>query len=304
MKRNDRGAALKQWLDDSHFHMIRWQILTGILCAVVCVAAVTGVSWAWFSNTVSTKEQNLSVATYEVKTSVQTVSDKQNVEPADGSYALGAKTAYEVTLMPMGTAQKGYAVVTLSSEDEKTSSQIIDLSEVSGPITFTLYPSTSVSLQVAPQWGTVDENEKWAVESESIYQVADDLTLKKIEAIPTEEEEPKEDQNAAVVPDNGEASGDAGTTTPSTEVPGTGPVEGEEKDDAAAGTVTEDGNPGTDAPKDETTGTEGTTAQNPGSASTTEGVTGSADQAANQVTSGTESGVQETTEQQSPAENS
>lgn len=81
---------------------------------IICMVCLAGMTWAWFSASISTPPQTITAANYEVTvTSVIKEADGEKVEPQDEKYALEANTAYAIQLESKGTAKEhgGYCLI-------------------------------------------------------------------------------------------------------------------------------------------------------------------------------------------------
>ena len=228
LKRNNRIAAWKQSLLDSHHFTVRWQVLAGVFCALVLAVGTTGVCWAWFDTSVQTEKQTLTAANYqltiEVEKQLQTDSSEPTEEEAgdetagasllsapageaqfekmepneDGRYALEANGVYTVTLTATGDST-GYAKLTVldAKGQEAAACRTTDMQAAAdgASLQFTLVAKAAGTLQIEPVWGveTTAENDKTQLTGDQWYAVlGGSAGFEAIEAPTTSTETPQE----------------------------------------------------------------------------------------------------------------
>lgn len=228
LKRNNRIAAWKQSLLDSHHFTVRWQVLAGVFCALVLAVGTTGVCWAWFDTSVQTQEQTLTAANYqltiEVEKQLQTDSSEPTEEEAgdetagasllsapageaqfekmelneDGRYALEANGVYTVTLTATGNST-GYAKFTVldAKGQEAAACRTTDMQAAAdgASLQFTLVAKAAGTLQIEAVWGveTTAENDKTQLTGDQWYAVlGGSAGFEAIEAPTTSAETPQE----------------------------------------------------------------------------------------------------------------
>ena len=137
-------------------------MLSAVLEILVCVICLAGLTWAWFSNSVTGTSGNIATAYFAVDISVTQVGPETPLSPTiEGgkyTYQLSADTEYRVTMTALGTAEKygGYCCVTYLAETPYHTAQLYPGSSEGEVhcITFTVSASDSSFLIIAPQWGT------------------------------------------------------------------------------------------------------------------------------------------------------
>lgn len=130
----------------------------GILFCAVCLA---GLTWAWFSDSVTSNSGNITSAHFSAQVTV--VSNQTVITPSseDGSYTLAAGS-YTVTVTASGNASTGYCGVILDGVTYHTVQLYPGSSDAGNPqsISFTLTVSeasastVTPNLTVTPHWGT------------------------------------------------------------------------------------------------------------------------------------------------------
>lgn len=130
--------------------------------AGLCICALTlcGVSYAWFTATVSSGAGTIQAAQYGVKVTIVEEGSTdtpatQNVQNTQAFTAtLDQGKTYEVTLEATGTATKGYCSVILEDIDKNTSPHYTKQLLPKESMTFKIYADKAYTLTITPQWGT------------------------------------------------------------------------------------------------------------------------------------------------------
>ena len=134
--------------------------------AGLCICALTlcGVSYAWFTATVSSDAGTIRAAQYGVEVTIAeaenpdaTVTMNKNAQNVTADLAQGK--AYKVTLKATGSATQGYCTVELKSDASaaQPDSCYYTMQLVSGDndtMTFTINTDKAYTLTITPQWGT------------------------------------------------------------------------------------------------------------------------------------------------------
>ena len=119
---------------------------------VICLSSLTAVTWAWFGGSVSSAENTIKTASYQMSVSVYEGETKISPRPEAGyHFSLTANKQYTVRLEGVGSGS-GYCRVTKngSSEPVYFTSQV-KAGEVAS---FTLEFSEDTVIDVLPCWGT------------------------------------------------------------------------------------------------------------------------------------------------------
>lgn len=126
-------------------------MLSSIFGILICGICLAGLTWAWFTGSVSSTANTITAADFSVG-----VEFKQNelvIEPAieNESYKLNSGT-YKVTITADGSATTGYCKVEYG---EKTYYTVpLFTNSESDTVEFTVYASGNSELKITPQWGT------------------------------------------------------------------------------------------------------------------------------------------------------
>ena len=242
--------------------------------AGLCICALTlcGVSYAWFTATVSSDAGTIRAAQYGVEVTITetetTVTVNKNAQNVTADLAQG-KT-YTVKLKATGSATQGYCTVELKSDANaaQPDSCYYTTQLVSGDndtMTFTINTDKAYILTITPQWGTCSftEDKKSLKNSDTIgtppETTGNGKTTDSDTAGQTVDKAPDNGQTSVVDPDTASVNSD----TP--------------KNDDAAGTPKTDDDQTSSGPSAEVSTTENSTTEN----STTESGAAKSDTAEN-----------------------
>lgn len=160
-------------VSDKEFTRIMISSVFGIMLCVICLA---GLTWAWFSGSVSSAANNITAASFNIQIDVNVKGTEtpvpRTVENGIYSFSLENNKVYDVKITADGTATTGYCGVTLGENSYHTI-QIFNISDESRSgsllstdrpqeITFTVNATDSTLLKIVPQWGSyaIAEGEK------------------------------------------------------------------------------------------------------------------------------------------------
>lgn len=103
-------------------------IISSILAIIVCIFALCGATFAWFTSSTTSENNNIKSGIFELDVSItdETLTDVTVTKFSDGiqSCTLGANGTYTVTLDVSDTAtvSRGHCIVTIETTDYKTES--------------------------------------------------------------------------------------------------------------------------------------------------------------------------------------
>lgn len=161
-------------VSDKEFTRIMISSVLGIMLCVICLA---GLTWAWFSGSVSSAANNITAASFNIQIDVKVKGTEtpvpRTVENGIYSFSLENNKAYDVKITADGTATTGYCEVIFGGNRYHTI-QIFNISDESNSgsilstdrpqeINFTVNATEStLLLKIVPQWGSyaIAENEK------------------------------------------------------------------------------------------------------------------------------------------------
>ena len=153
-------------VSDKEFTRIMISSVLGIMLCVICLA---GLTWAWFSGSVSSAANNITAASFNIQIDVNVKGTKTTVSPTveNGKYSFSLENneVYDVKITADGTATTGYCEV-LFGENVYHTIQIFNISDESNSgsilstdmpqeINFTVNATEStLLLKIVPQWGS------------------------------------------------------------------------------------------------------------------------------------------------------
>lgn len=119
----------------------------------VCVLCLAGLTWAWFSVSVTAKPQSLIAANFDVAVEVTGASSDALITPEESGYYALAAGAYRITLNRAGTSEKiaGYCLIKIGDAEYPSAPLVLN-----EPLTFTLALDTEKAVGFTPVWGTRD----------------------------------------------------------------------------------------------------------------------------------------------------
>lgn len=151
-------------VSDKSFLRIMLSSVFGILICGICLA---GLTWAWFSSTVTSTANNITAASFTVDVRVQKVGTDtpltRTEEDGAYKYRLTAGEKYTVTVTAEGSATTGYCTVELKLSENNTKTyhtiQLYPAGEDGKPrsVQFTVQ---GLELTITPQWGTFANTQK------------------------------------------------------------------------------------------------------------------------------------------------
>lgn len=153
-------------VSDKEFTRIMISSVLGIMLCVICLA---GLTWAWFSGSVSSAANNITAASFNIQIDVNVKGTEtpvpRTVENGIYSFSLENNKVYDVKITADGTATTGYCEV-LFGENVYHTIQIFNISDESNSgsilstdrpqeINFTVNATEStLLLKIVPQWGS------------------------------------------------------------------------------------------------------------------------------------------------------
>lgn len=144
--RNKKSPPRRSKAERLRSDTLRAMLLPPILCAALCLVCLCGLSWAWFTVSISAGTSSVSGAQYNV--TAQVAQGETPVSMENGGFALSANTEYTVTLTAEGTASTGYGIVRFSDR-ELTTEQIAP----GAAFSFKLIPESDTTLTAVAHWG-------------------------------------------------------------------------------------------------------------------------------------------------------
>ena len=90
-------------------------MISSVLGIILCTVCLAGMTWAWFSDSVTSHSSNITSASFSVKVTVNKGTDNTEIHLTDGEYILEQSSEkYKVTLKATGSASTVYCKVNIN----------------------------------------------------------------------------------------------------------------------------------------------------------------------------------------------
>ena len=138
-------------------------MISSVLGIILCTVCLAGMTWAWFSDSVTSHSSNITSASFSVKVTVNKGTYNTEIHLTDGEYILEQSSEkYKVTLKATGSASTVYCKVNINeviytvqlnpNSNNDTFIFEIDCSGTSATVTFTPTWSNSGSGENPNAW--------------------------------------------------------------------------------------------------------------------------------------------------------
>lgn len=156
IKSAGNSAAKSEKMTDKTFMKF---IVTAISAILVCATGLVSTTWAWYTSTLSSADNKINSATFEIELSIVNTETGVSVEVVDSTvdyYSL-EKGTYTVTVNRTAdsTATAGYAIITdLSNDTNKHYTAALTSSLTSLTFTIEAKRDTAITVGVKSNWGS------------------------------------------------------------------------------------------------------------------------------------------------------
>ena len=134
-------------------------ILSSVFGILICGISLAGLTWAWYSGSVTSTANNITAAEFSVTTTFKNNNgDTVNPTLTNGSYTLDSGD-YTVTVSATGTASTGYCKVEFDGQTYYTVQLFTNAESGTQSATFTVNATANSKLTITPQWGTYAKSE-------------------------------------------------------------------------------------------------------------------------------------------------
>ena len=89
-------------------------MISSVLGIILCTVCLAGMTWAWFSDSVTNRSSTITSANFSVEVTVNKVTDNTEIPLTNGKYELGSNEKYKVTLKATGSASTVYCKVNIN----------------------------------------------------------------------------------------------------------------------------------------------------------------------------------------------
>lgn len=178
---------------------LRRLLLPSFFGIVLCMACVTGLTWAWFSMSISSTTQTITAANFSINVEVVEQTSDANMmdvleDIENGVYELKAGKTYQVTLTAYGTALNGGYCVIETESGETYFTEHIALDE---SFELTIHPAVDDTYTFIGVWGThVEDDENTDLEDSAV--ISDPDSLANVEETEEALEETEETSNEEI----------------------------------------------------------------------------------------------------------
>ena len=125
----------------------------------LCIGSLCSVTWAWFSDGVSSPTNSLRSANCDVSVSV--TSDDITINAVDGKYTFIKDKVYVIKMTAVGTAETTYCVLNIGGKSYYTVQIPTDAVTSDNYITFTLqFSADTTDVEIYTHWGTSRQAER------------------------------------------------------------------------------------------------------------------------------------------------
>ena len=201
--RNQKSPPRRSKAERLRSDTLRAMLLPPILCAALCLVCLCGLSWAWFTVSISAGTSSVSGAQYNV--TAQVAQGETPVSMENGGFALSANTEYSVSLTAEGSASTGFCVITLTGETtQKLTTAQIAHGETLG---FKLIPQEDTTLTAVAHWGVGS--------AETLLKNGD--TIGELVTVPADEKTPEDAVSPSETTEIPAPSAPSASPTPSAE---------------------------------------------------------------------------------------
>jgi hypothetical protein len=130
-------------------------IIISVFGFVLCIVSLCSATWAWFSTDISSSENNIQAAHYNVTVTVK--SGDAVITDNNGKYRFEEDKDYIVTLEAYASAQSVYCVFVTDNGEYCTSQ--ISTSTSENTMTIMLRFSETKEIEIIPSWGYTSAGE-------------------------------------------------------------------------------------------------------------------------------------------------
>ena len=136
-------------------------IIVSFISIIMCAVLLCSVTFAWFSEDISTSSNIITAGNCTVTVKVEEViGDVELIPDAEGVYTFSADSVYNIEITSEGTASSSYCLIVVNGVSYYT--EQISTKEPYNTISFTLAFDTETKLKIITRWGThiIPNNER------------------------------------------------------------------------------------------------------------------------------------------------
>ena len=128
-------------------------LIISVVSILLCLVALCSVTWAWFSEDVTSSSNTIKTGNCTVTVSV--IHDGEEFGPnagTSGMYTFEASESYQITITSTGSAESSYCKLVIGGQDFYT--EQVSTSEQNNTISFTLAFDAPTEVEIITRWGT------------------------------------------------------------------------------------------------------------------------------------------------------
>lgn len=145
-----KSAFFNSKKEDPAEKAFKQSIAASVGCILLCLIALCSATWAWFSESVNSRGNNIQSASCDVSVLVE--HGGTSVTPNSGIYSFEAGEMYNITLTATGSASTAYCIF-ISGGNEYYTAQI-STAALNNKMTFDVQFSAQTDVKIIPRWGT------------------------------------------------------------------------------------------------------------------------------------------------------
>ena len=126
-------------------------IAVSVISILVCVVALCSVTWAWFSEGVTSSSNTIKTGNCTVTVSVMNETMEIPLN-ATGTYTFEAGKSYKIIITSTGSVTSSYCKLVIGGQDFYT--EQVSTSEPNNTISFTLAFDAPTEVEIITRWGT------------------------------------------------------------------------------------------------------------------------------------------------------
>lgn len=136
-------------------------IAVSVISILLCVVALCSVTWAWFSEGVTSSSNTIKTGNCTVTVSV--MNEETEIDPntdTTGIYTFEAGKSYQIKISSTGSVESSYCKLVIGGQDFYT--EQVSASEPNNTITFALIFDSQTEVEIITRWGTyhISNNER------------------------------------------------------------------------------------------------------------------------------------------------
>ena len=126
-------------------------LIISVVSILLCLVALCSVTWAWFSEDVTSSSNTIKTGDCTVTVSVMNETTEIPLN-ATGTYTFEAGKSYQITITSTGSAESTYCKLEIGGQDFYT--EQVSTSEPNNTITFALAFDAPTEVEIITRWGT------------------------------------------------------------------------------------------------------------------------------------------------------